>query len=342
MSVHTSLGAHPFIAVLLGLSFFAGAWSLVKTPVADIQANMMSGGAQRQYEQRFEESFPLRDSVQHTWAAFKFGVFNEVSDGAIVGKADVLFTSEEFTAPRDVRDFRTELQSARDRIHALGGELIPIILPDKARMMAEALPKARSRHYVERYDQLLEIIAAEGLKTVDLRGPLSVRGSYMVTDTHWSPTGAKAVAAEIGGLLEGSLENEAPFGTRRTGVRSFDGDLLVFAPTGTWRSVVGPVFEQIETFETSQSENSAVDLFAEVETPIVVVGTSFSARNDFHFVGFLKSQLKADVVSFAMEGRGPFVPMDQFLRSDGLITIDPKFVLWEIPERYLKTWSNTQ
>ena len=109
-----------------------------------------------------------------------------------------------------------------------------------------------------------------------------------------------------------------------------------------WRRWVGPDSETIETFETRRSDARSLGLFEEVDTPVVLVGTSFSARDDFHFLGFLKSELRADVLSYAKEGQGPFVPMDVVLQSTALAEARPQFVIWEIPERYLDTWSQNQ
>jgi len=43
----------------------------------------------------------------------------------------------------------------------------------------------------------------------------------------------------------------------------------------------------------------------------------------------------SDIVSFAQEGEGPFVPMKEALENPGLQEAGVKLVLWEIPERYL-------
>lgn len=333
------LSAQVFAAGFLGLTLVPGTWTLATAPVAHLSADVISGQTQRQYEAGFDDSFPLRDAIRQSWTALKFGAFGEMADGAIAGQGDVLFTAEEFTTPQDSRDFATALQAARTQIAAAGAELVPVIVPDKARMMPDALSHGRSVHFEGRYDRLLDTIKKHGLRTVDLRPALSQTQSYMATDTHWSPQGAQAVAAHIATALDGTLFADAPFETVQTGERPFDGDLLAFVDTGAWRSIVGPAVETIATFETLQQGDGGMGLFGAAETPIALVGTSFSARDDFHFVGFLKSSFGADVVSFAMEGRGPFIPMDIFLNDGGLAAANPRIVLWEIPERYLDTWS---
>jgi alginate O-acetyltransferase complex protein AlgJ len=331
-----------FVASLVALSLLPGVVTLAKAPVSGLGFDVMSGAAQRLYETRFEDSFPMRDALRQGWAAAKFGALGEVAEGAVAGRNGVLFTAEEFTTPGPHPDLATALQDTKRRVAQMGAELIPLIVPDKARLMPQALPRARSAHFKARYDRLLQTIARAGLRSVDLRPVLGAPGSYMITDTHWSPSGAHAAAAALAQLLSDELAADAVFQTVRTGTRDFEGDLIAFADTGMWRPWVGPSRETIATFDTRAPDAGGLGLFDEIAAPIALVGTSFSAREDFHFVGFLQSELRADVLSYALEGRGPFVPMDRFLRRAARDAAAPQIVIWEIPERYLDTWSQTE
>ncbi len=343
MPLFSTLNGSLFAAGFAALTFVPGVWTLATTPVSGIPADVISGAAQRQYEDRFETAFPLQAGFRHAWAAVKFGALGEMAEGAVVGSGGVLFTAEEFTAPSVPRDLATALATARDALAATGTELIPVIVPDKARMMAHSLPHARSARFDRRYDAALAQIARSGLPSVDLRPALSGPRAFMATDTHWSPEGARASARAIAALIGDRIVTEASFETRATGTQAFDGDLVAFADTGPWRGLVGPAPEQITTYHTGQTGDGAMDLFGDADTPVALVGTSYSARDAFHFTGFLKSELGADVISFAQEGLGPFTPMDRFLRMlDDPAFPTPQIVLWEIPERYLDTWSLSQ
>ncbi|KNG93091.1 alginate O-acetyltransferase AlgX-related protein [Pseudaestuariivita atlantica] len=342
MPILPTLNAHVFAASFIGLTLTPGAWTIANVPLDELTADVISGKAQRLYEERFDASFPMRDTLRQSWAAVKYGALGELAEGAVAGRDGVLFTAEEFAAPADSRDFASELRAVTSRVRKAGAELIPVIVPDKARMRGDVLPRARSARFNARYDHLLTIIAEAGLRSVDLRPALTGPQAFMATDTHWSPEGAAAVADRIGALLEGEIAATATFETAQIGTRAFDGDLLAFVDTGVWRPLVGPAPEVIATYETTQAGDAGMDLFGDAETPVALVGTSYSARTDFHFTGFLKSALNADVISFAMEGRGPFIPMDRFLDGDALSDLTPQIVLWEIPERYLDTWSQDQ
>jgi alginate O-acetyltransferase complex protein AlgJ len=67
---------------------------------------------------------------------------------------------------------------------------------------------------------------------------------------------------------------------------------------------------------------------------VALVGTSFSAKSDWNFLGFLQNALAAEVLNFSAEGQGPFAPMQTFLASDTFKNTPPKLVIWEIPVRY--------
>jgi alginate O-acetyltransferase complex protein AlgJ len=223
--------------------------------------------------------------------------------------------------------------------------LLPVIVPDKARIMAGYLPLQRSPRFDLRYDALLDGLAARGYPAIDLRQDLSAKldeaAGFMKTDTHWSPAGAARVARKIAKALGSTALPVRDFATRSLGDASFDGDLLAFANVGPFRPHFPMLHETIEVFETAGSDEAdagALGLFGEAEVPVALVGTSYSARTEFHFEGFLKSELDADLVNHAEAGLGPFVPMDRFLASLPQTAAPPQLVIWEIPERYLNTW----
>lgn len=335
-----------FTAAFLALTLVPGVWTLSQTPVADLtrpSAALLSGSAQRGYEQRFEQTFPLRDLARHSWTALKIAALGEVSEGAVLGLNDTLFTTEELTAPAPHPDFATYLATTKDVLSDHGITLFPIIVPDKARMRTAELGRVRSPQYQARYDLLLDQIANAGLQTVDLRPALSAPNSYMRTDTHWSPEGAAAAASAIAMQIGDLISDHAAFRTSQTGQQAFRGDLMAFADAGPWQSQVGPAAEQITTYHTEAIAPQTLGLFDAAPAAVALVGTSFSERADFHFLGFLKSNLKADVLSYAQAGRGPFTPMEQFLAqlTDASTANEtPHIVIWEIPERYIQSWSD--
>ncbi|ABV93645.1 putative alginate biosynthesis protein algJ [Dinoroseobacter shibae DFL 12 = DSM 16493] len=314
--------------------------SFAQVDLGNWQTGWRTGLYQRGFEDRFTDGIATRDHAAALWAALRWEVFDETAEGAIKGRDGWLFTREEFIEPAPSRDLDAELRRVAQTLRGHGIDLIPVIVPDKARMQADRLPRSRSEGFALRLDRALGSVAAAGLPVIDLRPALSIRDGYMRTDTHWSPRGARASALAIAAALQDRALPRAAVTTTVTGVVPFEGDLTVFADTGPWRPWIGPAPEVIETFETRV--DAAEDLFGEAVLPVALVGTSFSAKPAFHFEGFLKDALQADVLNASRIGLGPFVPMDDFLADIGDLASLPTLVIWEIPERYLTSRSLTQ
>jgi alginate O-acetyltransferase complex protein AlgJ len=109
--------------------------------------------------------------------------------------------------------------------------------------------------------------------------------------------------------------------------------LLPFVATGRYRDRVGPAAELINTFETAVTSSGG--LFGAADIPVALIGTSYSAKAEFHFEGFLKHALQANVLNLSRVGQGPFRPMDAFLEERSTLSSLPSIVVWEIPERFL-------
>lgn len=202
--------------------------------------------------------------------------------------------------------------------------------------MADKLPRGRSVPFGARYDAAPEVIEAAGLPALDLRASLTaIRMPFLRADTHWSPQGAEAIANAVAAAVEehGPILSEASTTLTATGKVPFQGDLLAFADTGSWAPYAGLAVAEIETFETDVETGSG--LFGDAPVEVALVGTSFSARPDFHFAGFLKHYLRADVLNLAEVGLGPFAPMDRALIELPKLPTPPRLVIWEVPERYL-------
>lgn len=330
----------PFDRVLLATSALVlgglGALTLATTPLGAVDRGWADGTYQRAYEERFENTLPTAQAAAQLLAALKLTVLREVAEGAVLGRDGWLFTAEEFTPPASPRPLGAELERVRTALAADGIALLPLIVPDKARVMAERLPRGRSAAFEARYDAALETIAAAGLPVLDLRPALRDLGApFMRTDTHWSPAGAEAAARVIAAenLARGPQLTRAETRHDATGVVPFEGDLLAFADTGASQGRAALSGEEIATFDTHVA--AAGGLFGDAPVDVVLVGTSFSGRAAFHFEGFLKHHLQADVLNLAEVGLGPFVPMDCALAALPDLPTIPRLVIWEIPERYL-------
>lgn len=104
--------------------------------------------------------------------------------------------------------------------------------------------------------------------------------------------------------------------------------------TGAFHALIGPAAEVIEV-PTTVALDAGQGLFGDVATDIVLIGTSFSARTEFNFAGFLQQATGMTVVNLAVEGQGPFAPMQAALDAGTITDLSPSIVIWEIPERYI-------
>lgn len=325
-------------AFLMGTSLI-GAFS--HEPVEPIDQSMIySGRLQKLYEQGFDASNPMRKGAVNLWGALKYFALGQTSKGAVAGSNGWLFTDEELTNHQNFDANLTasinEVSRVQKILDGQGITLVPVILPDKARVYHDQMKHVRSSRVEGRYDKLISGLIAKGVTPVSARIVMTENKSFgptfMMHDTHWSPFGARLVADKVASQVHDLQIEKLDVVTTENGAERFEGDLLQYAPTGGLRALIGPSLQVIQRFQTRVEKGS--DLFAQQTTDVVLIGTSFSAKSDWHFEGFLKQALSADVLNFAISGQGPFVPMWSYLKSEAFRTSPPKLVIWEIPERY--------
>ncbi|MBO9476725.1 hypothetical protein J7382_04170 [Shimia sp. R11_0] len=338
MSVNTRIFSHILPAALIAATVCPGAWTVSQTSFEGMDWQIGNGAAQRLYEARFERGFPLADVISQGWTAAKLHAFGEVSEGAILGAGHTLFTAEEFLDPVESVDFSAVLEETQAVLDAADIDFIPVLIPDKARMQAHLLPHARSERFAARFDVALSEISALGRPAIDVRPALSEAHMFLRTDTHWSPEGAEGVAQLVATHMFAKALPSTVFHTEKVGERAFTGDLTSFANVGDWLDADGYFSETIAEYATTRGAQDGLDLFADVYVPVALVGTSFSARDAFHFEGFLKTALQADLLNHSKVGRGPFAPMRDFLEALPAMESKPELVIWEIPERYITPW----
>ena len=302
--------------------------------------SILKGSLQSTYEDAFSSSNPLRQTSIDIWGAFKYKVLEQASDGALIGKDDWLFTTEEMTSEADhtanLEASIQEIVKVHDALLAQNITLLPVLIPDKARVYKENLKQNRNVEISNRYGDLLSKLRENEIATISAIVPLErdkpIADVFMRQDTHWSPFGSKSVAEYIAQLIAPGLLDKVQVETNNIGSEPFDGDLLKYVPTGALRPYIGPDERTIKRFTTSVQNNAS--LFGDTAIDVVLVGTSFSAKSDWHFDGFLKQALSVDILNMSQEGKGPFVPMRDYLKSDTFENTPPKLIIWEIPERY--------
>lgn len=157
---------------------------------------------------------------------------------------------------------------------------------------------------------------------------------FFARDLHWRPEGARIGAA----AARAALQPEALYGElSKKGYQT-----SVVAKEQPMRSAVLQALQRMCTdtlpqehtdlYETAAGEATADDLLGGDEnTPVALVGTSFSDVETFNFAGFLSEALELEVANFAISGGGTFTSVLSYTLSDNLDKMPPKYLVWENP-----------
>ncbi len=314
---------------------------------------VVDGSWTSSFQSGFEEALFFRDGAVALWAAARYALFRSGAPGVVVGEGGRLYTAEEFETRADYEERLLarlgQVTVVRDALEAKGIDLVVALVPSKARVQPQHLRQTHLRRrppavLADRYSTAIAVLSKAGVPAPDLRPALTHESSFLRRDTHWTPGGAAVVAQTLAIPGRDSLDRS---GVGRSAFESFPGDtvshtgdLMAFLPLGPFEKRFGLGPEEVLLFETQAPavDSDTADPLALFDTPsipVALVGTSYSADPLWNFAGFLQEALEAEVLTVAEEGKGPFEPMEAYLRSDTIAEIPPHLVIWEIPERYL-------
>ncbi|NRA55789.1 MAG: hypothetical protein HRU23_16750 [Gammaproteobacteria bacterium] len=295
-------------------------------------------------EQQYNQSFLARQFAINLWAAANFFLFNQGDSGVIVGHNNWLFTSEELNnTPSNADEVMQRLatiEQARQQIEQHGARLVVSIVPSKARVYSEYLPQALPEHANARYRFFSEWLEKNQIDHIGLLPaliPQNDLATFVKNDTHWSPKGAQLAAQFIAQQLQSNYRDfewhSSKFNTLVEDSAPYRGDLLNYLPLEPYFSFLSPKNPNIKPFITQSLDE--VGLFDDIQYPITLVGTSYSAKHEWNFVGALQQYTGVNILDMSQQGKGPFLPMTEYLQSNDFKQQPPKLIIWEIPERYL-------
>lgn len=335
------LQAGTFVAVLV-----LGALSMLLNPalLRAPGATLHDGAWSRAYQAALDAASPLRGPTVALWNALDLHLFGQAPAGVVLGEGGWLFSDEEYALPADAPTVREAwfdyVADVAASLRRDGVRLVVVLVPTKASLVAAGqppLPAPAARRYAEALARLRE----RGVDAIDLRPTLAELGeaAWLRTDTHWTPAGAMAAAEAVAEhllALDPDLGGESEARLEPGGVEAIEGDLVRLLELGPLRTRFGPAADVIERTQVVRSDPAATDLFAAVELPVALVGTSYAADERWNLAVRLEAALRGTAVLDAAEvGRGPAVPMAAYLGGEAYRAARPRVVVWEVPERYL-------
>ncbi|WP_041193179.1 alginate O-acetyltransferase AlgX-related protein [Candidatus Symbiobacter mobilis] len=280
----------------------------------------------------------------------------------VIGKDGWLFTPYEFATEADKVDTEASL-SMLQKAHALfaqrGIAMVLVLIPHKIRVYAHHLPddKPLDAYTAQKYDYAVQTLRAGGVPVVDLHKPFltsPLRDSdtllFFKTDTHWTPTGAMLAAERVRATFDAdpalraalAATPPAPFLLHRDAKprASRTRDLARLLPAGTTAPPIERILYYRVEREGGAGTANADPLAAASTVAITAIGSSFT----FSGTGYpdaLRYTLQRDVLDISLPtDQGPWYGMDQYLRDASFRETPPKIILWEIPERELRSPPN--
>lgn len=270
----------------------------------------------------------------------------------MVGQDGWLFYRHEFAEDAKGADISVDLiQRINKQLTAQGTAVVVALAPLKARVYAEHLPPGStlSAAQLAQHDRLLGKLRDAGVLTVDLNKafmqspkrvgefPLFIR-----QDTHWSAPGALVAAEAIRDAILATPALKASYDATPTAPYTLtwstqkwpvEGDLIQQLPKGA------PKFEKemVSVFEVKRTQAAGGLLGNAPNVGVTLMGSSYSAEWT-QFPAALKYTLQRDTLSISVAAdQGQWVGLESYLRDDAFQNNRPKLLIWELPERDVKS-----
>jgi alginate O-acetyltransferase complex protein AlgJ len=352
---YTSLLLLP--TTFFGYALYANSALLMNAASPEAQASeakdmslsyVIDGEATRDLDTLYKNELPHRAASVGLFGNARYALLGAGRKGVIVGEDGWFFSAEEFksVSNADITAAVDRIAEVQRDLDARGIRLVLAPLPAKSDIYAEEVPSlVRGPAMAEAYNAFAAALKDRGIVTADTRPALLAAKPFgevfLKSDTHWSPSGAKATAEAVQTSLQVAgiaLPAESVTAQWQTPV-SLWGDLTKFVTSPDYAPTVGLTQESVPIYRTTvNAAADGADIFGDdTAVPVMLVGTSYSANENWSFADFLRQSLRADVVNVAKEGLGPGVPMMDLLAGSALDETTPTVVVWEFPIRYLGT-----
>ena len=348
-------------AIVLLVVIFAGAVQLLLasaevSEVAHQVDDIRSGRTSLELEKQLNAKLPMRESLIAGANGLRYLLLRGANPEVRVGRDGWLFLSEEMQPhPDGAKNMAKRIDLMKDisqKLAADGVSLLVVLVPDKIRVYPQHAYWAA--YDPLRYKQALALLAQHNIAYVDPLPALQQAAGepvYYRSDTHWNQRGAEIVAQQVARQIQQMREiTSAGKASEATLDLQWDASEFSTSPTGPERERVGdllrlmglehnpnwlrPPPDREITVKTQQtSAKAAGGLLDDNSVPVVLAGTSYSLRANFH--GFLQQSLRAEILNSAQDGGGFLQSISAYLADQAYQSAKPKLLIWELPERFL-------
>lgn len=277
----------------------------------------------------------------------------------MVGKNDFLFYRYEMAQTSDANDTQASLHllDKMNRQLAQNGVALALVLvPSKVRTYFDYLPPGmKLDSWTDgKYDAALKFLRPQNVAVVDLnqaflKSPLrrSDTPLFLRLDTHWSPAGAMLAAQTIRAEVEqnpvlkrawqATPEVAYDLAWASAKVNKRERDLVKQLPKGA------PEFpiEQVLPFKVTRQQASQSGLLQDGDSVgVTAIGSSYTDVATL-YPDALRYTLQRDLLDISIPVlRGPWVGMAAYLQDAAFQRSRPRLLIWEIPERELRSPPN--
>lgn len=309
--------------------------------------SILSGRAASVVNTAMAHNLPVDGLFRGAGGMLRWRLFKSGGPQVWAGRNDWLFLMEE------LRPWPNAAEIMQSRVAVVGRvaaalkarniDLVVAVVPDKARIVTDAMNGPRAGQTQPRYAAFEAQLAGQGIKTVDLAAPMMADPRrdrlFWRTDTHWSQEGAALAAATIAASVSTKIDRTTTFKTTAEGAETDGpGDLLRLislehVPDNVGIELRPPVDRQHkETTKPVEPDAAAGGLLDDgPEVEVALIGSSFSVNANFS--GRLEEALGARITNFGEAGGGFAGAAQKYFNGLAYKQTPPKLVIWEIPER---------
>lgn len=306
------------------------------------------GELMRAFEKKYDKDFVIRNPSIEKWGNLRFAITNEGRSGVVLGNDGWLFSNQEYFTPNAFESnnelIREFILKSSSKITQSGKKLIMVPVPMKNVIYDRYAQTPPAPLHYQLDDYLYAWLDKQGIDYVNLAESFDkhkqAQQLFLRTDTHWSPAGAKLAADELAKAMP-NLIGSSTFESSSTEAEAFTGDLLSFVTMSdsikAQHQYIDETLVQYQSYVANDGASLGSSLFDTKSIDTALVGTSYTAIDDWNFPGFVRQALSKDITVHAIEEKGPIESMSQYLNSEALNDADIEYVIWEFPIRSLLT-----